>query len=64
MQAINEEIKSGFYVKSSKDNESIEIVDNFEMTNEFKQLVCLPYFKDLYKVIFLGHPLGFILTFR
>lgn len=51
MKAANEEIKSGFYVKSTEDNESIEIIENFEMTNDFKQLVCLPYFKDLFKVL-------------
>ena len=50
MQVISEEVKSEFYVKSCKDGESIEIFENFEMTNEFKQLVCLPYFKDLCKV--------------
>ncbi len=46
------EVKSGFYVKPTETNESIEVVENFEMTNEFKQLVCLPYFKDLHKVLF------------
>jgi hypothetical protein len=49
MKAANHDIKSGFYVKPDAESESIEIVENFEMTNEFKQLVCLPYFKDLYK---------------
>lgn len=49
MKAANQEIKSGFYVKPDVENDSIEIFENFEMTNEFKQLVCLPYFKDLYK---------------
>ena len=42
--------KSEFHVKSSESSESIEIVETFEMTNEFKQLVCLPYFKDIFKV--------------
>ena len=41
-------------MKSSDTNESIEVVENFEMTNEFKQLVCLPYFKDLHKVSFMN----------
>jgi hypothetical protein len=50
MQVPSEEVKSGFYVKSSENSESIEIIENFEMTNDFKQLVCLPYFKDVYKV--------------
>ena len=49
MQAESQEMNSGFYVKSSEGSESIEIVEK-EMTNEFKQQVCLPYFKDLYKV--------------
>jgi len=43
---------SGFYVKPSENIESIEVVENFEMTNDFKQLVCLPYFKDLHKVYY------------
>ncbi len=37
-------------MRSSENSESIELIENFEMTNEFKQLVCLPYFKDVYKV--------------
>jgi hypothetical protein len=48
----NPEIRSYFYVKPLEDNESIEIVENFEMSNEFKQFVCLPYFKDVFKVNF------------
>ena len=48
--AVQQDAKSGFYVKSSESSESIEIIETFEMTNEFKQLVCLPYFKDVYKV--------------
>ena len=50
------EAKSGFYVKPTESSESIEMVENFEMTNEFKQLVCLPYFKDLHKVRFFHTP--------
>ncbi len=50
MQTTKPEAKSGFYMKSSEDSESIELVENFGMTNEFKQFVCLPYFKDVYKV--------------
>ncbi len=50
MQSTSSEARSGFYVKPSEDNESIELVENFEMTNDFKQHVCLPYFKDLHKV--------------
>ena len=49
MQAETSEMNSGFYVKSSEGSETIEIVEK-EMTNDFKQQVCLPYFKDLYKV--------------
>ena len=52
MRSPNEEIKSAFYVKPAEAGESIEIFENFEMTNDFKQLVCLPYFRDLYKVRF------------
>jgi hypothetical protein len=47
------EANSDFYVKSSEAEESIEFVENYEMTNDFKQLVCLPYFKDLHKVLSL-----------
>lgn len=46
----SEELKSRFYVKPGEDSQSIELVENFEMTNDFKQLVCLPFFKDLHKV--------------
>ena len=42
--------RSGFYVKTSEDSKSFEIVENFELTNEYKQHVCLPYFKEVYKV--------------
>ncbi|MDR3736444.1 MAG: hypothetical protein P4L10_13025 [Acidobacteriaceae bacterium] len=50
------EAKSDFYMKSTEDNsETIEIMDNFEMTNEFKQHVCLPYFKDLHKAGLQSH---------
>lgn len=49
MQA-SAEANSDFYVKSGESAESIEFVENYEMTNDFKQLVCLPYFKDLHKV--------------
>lgn len=56
------EVNSEFYVKSSQDENTIEVIENFEMTNDFKQLVCLPYFKDLHKVIF-AYILGHVLTF-
>jgi hypothetical protein len=59
MQKANEEIKSGFYVKPGENSESMEIVENFEMTNDFKELVCLPYFKDLFKVKMNNKYLGF-----
>ena len=39
-----------FYLKSSNKNESIELIENYEFTNEFKKEVCLPYFKEIYKV--------------
>jgi len=52
MQPPNEEIKSAFYVKPSENKDSIELVENYEMSNEFKQLVCLPYFVDVFKVLF------------
>ena len=50
MQAGSQETNGGYYVKSTEGSESIEIMEK-EMTSEFKQQVCLPYFKDLYKVI-------------
>lgn len=54
------EATSDFYVRTSESAESIELVENYEMTNEFKQQVCLPYFKDIHKVVLsltLGHVL-------
>ncbi len=51
MKPEGEEVKSGFYVKTSEDNKTFEIVENFELTNEYKQHVCLPYFKDIHKVV-------------
>lgn len=48
------EANSDFYLKSSEAADSIEFVENYEMTNEFKQQICLPYFKDLHKVLFLS----------
>lgn len=47
---VKTEANSDFYVKSSEADDSIEFVENYEMTNEFKQQICLPYFKDLHKV--------------
>jgi len=46
-----ENVETNFYVKNSDDGSTIELVDNVEMTNDFKQNVCLPYFKDIYKVL-------------
>ena len=34
--------------KGGKDQ--IEVVDNFEYSDDYKKKVCLPYFKDLYRV--------------
>lgn len=48
---LTNEIKSDFYMKPTESSETIEVVENFEMTNEFKQHICLPYFKDLHKVV-------------
>lgn len=39
-----------FYAISN--DKTIELVDNYHLTNEFKQLVCLPYFKDIFRVLF------------
>jgi len=50
MEPIKEEIKGGFYIKTMRETDLIEVIDNYEMTNELKQLICLPYIKDLYKV--------------
>jgi len=41
---------SNFYLISSSEEESIELVENLEFTNEFKKDVCVPYFKDIFKV--------------
>ena len=51
MQQQNvEEIKSSFMVKSRESDKSIEVIDNFEMTKEFRDLVVIPYFKEKYEV--------------
>ena len=39
-----------FFTKPSEDSKTIEVVDSGDLTNDFKQLVCLPYFKDIFKV--------------
>jgi len=39
-----------FYIKASPEKENIEIIDNIEMSNEFKQYVCIPYFQDIFSV--------------
>ena len=45
-------IQSGsFHIKANTEEDIIFLQDNVEMPNEFKQNVCLPYFKDLFKVI-------------
>lgn len=44
--------KSSFYVKPSEDQKTVEVFDSFELTNEFKHEVCVPYFNDIYKVYF------------
>lgn len=41
---------SDFVVKSSGSPEAIELVDNLEFTDDYKRLVCLPYFEELHKV--------------
>ena len=65
MLPLSEEIKSTFYVKPSEDKLSIEVMDSFELSNEFKQMVCLPYFKDVYKVFYIvTNSIGFKLTVR
>jgi hypothetical protein len=43
--------KGEFYVKAGADGEQIELIDTFESSDEFKRKVCLPYFKDIFKVI-------------
>lgn len=50
MNKESDEVKCNFYTKASEDNKTIEIVDNCEINNDYKQSVCLPYFKDIYKV--------------
>ncbi len=54
MNPLNEEVKSTFYLKLAADSQSIEVVDSYEMTNEYKQTICLPYFKDVFKVFLLS----------
>lgn len=46
-----EGVKGNFYTRLEANCKSIEIVENCELTNDFKQNVCLPYFKDAYKVL-------------
>ena len=45
-----EEIKSDFYIKPTEDTESIEFVDSYTIEDEFRKLVCVPYFTDLHSV--------------
>ena len=58
------EVKSKFYVKSTEPTESIEVVESYEMSNDFKQNICLPYFKDLHKVGLSIYCIGYEATFR
>ena len=50
MNNTNYEKDALFYLRANPEKSSIEIIDNIEMSNDFKQFVCLPYFQDLYKV--------------
>ena len=50
-----EEIKSGFVIKSCGSTDSIELVESFEITEEFFKCVCTPYFTDLHNVLLLKH---------
>ena len=42
--------KNSFAFKTRLDSNKVEMIMNFELTNDFKQNVCMPYFKDIYKV--------------
>ena len=43
--------QGNFYTKLEVNCKNIVIIENCKITDEFTQNVCLPYFKDLYKVI-------------
>jgi len=45
-----DKIQGNFYTKLEANSNNIVIIENCKITNEFTQNVCLPYFKDLYKV--------------
>jgi len=44
---------SNFYFKKSTDSDAIELIEGTEFTNDFKQNVCIPYFRDIYKVFII-----------
>jgi len=50
MTESSDKIKSSFMMKPTADGKSIEIIENFEITNEYKNLVVIPYFKQKFRV--------------
>ncbi|MDR3548705.1 MAG: hypothetical protein P4M11_10660 [Candidatus Pacebacteria bacterium] len=50
MKPSVDDIKSSFIIHSSEGDKSLEVIENFEMTAEFKQLVGIPYLKEKFYV--------------
>ena len=44
------EIRSTFMVKPAPDGKFLELIENFEITNDFKDHVIVPYLKQKYRV--------------
>lgn len=51
MTQTSDKIRSSFVMKPTADGKSIEVIENFEMTNDYKDLVVVPYFKQKFRVI-------------
>jgi len=43
--------QNAFTLKTKLDTDKVEMLMSLELTNDFKQNICMPYFKDIYKVI-------------
>lgn len=51
MAESSDKIRSSFMMKPTADGKSIEVIENFEMTSEYKDLVVVPYFKQKFRVL-------------
>ena len=44
-------IRGSFMMKPAADGKSLELIENFEMTDNFRDFVTIPYFKQKFKVV-------------